>query len=92
MKPEHRPAGTVILDCEGAQGVPARPLRSTDGLVGCECPVCGYPVLAGEPVAAVPLGPDTQDEAEALERGEPYTATGVVLHARCAGHRSSAHD
>ena len=91
MKVEHRPAGTVVLDCEGPQGVVAPPLRESDLMVGCQCPICGYPVLAGEPIAAVALGPDSKDDAEAIARGEPYTATGVVLHARCAAHRISAH-
>ncbi len=60
------------------------PLPADHPAVGCLCPGCERPIVAGDVVGLAPVGPG--DDAEARERaraGRPYNARAIVVHWAC---------
>lgn len=63
-----------------------RTLADDHPLVGKLCPACDHPLLAGEKVALVYVGPgDSPGAQAAARRGQYHVGSAVALHPACAG-------
>jgi hypothetical protein len=54
------------------------------------CPVCHAPIVAGESIALVPIGPGSDPEEQRRRRlGQTYTAIALACHWACITGDSS---
>jgi hypothetical protein len=53
---------------------------------GTMCAACSQPIVAGDYVTLISLGPgDNEDERIKAREGRPYNAVAITIHWLCAG-------